>query len=194
MRKIWIALMAGALATFGGCQERDRAATVVSPAAGEAGPVEQTRPAIDACSLLTSEEIKSIQGEGFQSATPSGQDEGELASAQCFFALPNAADSISLHVVWQEKPGGQDAKQAWATMFSPEKLQVRETSSGKKEAPAPQNYQPGRRSFLDFHSLCAEGESILSPQRRRSGRRGNQDQEIVRSGTTRPPAAVKQTG
>jgi hypothetical protein len=135
MGKMCIALMAGALATFAGCHERDRTPTVVSPAASENAPVEQARPAIDACSLLTSDEIKSIQGEGFQKATPSGQNEGELASAQCFFALPDAANSISLHVVWNGEPGGQDAKQAWATMFSPEKLQVRETSSGKKKLP-----------------------------------------------------------
>ena len=138
MGKMWIAFMAGALATFGGCEERYRAPTVHSPATGENAPVEQTRPAIDACSLLTSEEIQSSQGEGFQKATPSGQNEGELASAQCFFALTNPSNSISLHVVWKRQPGSQDAKQAWATMFSPEKLQVRETSRGKKKLP------PGR--------------------------------------------------
>jgi hypothetical protein len=144
---MWIAWMAGALAIFAGCQERDRAPTVGSPAAGENARVEQTTPAIDACSLLTREEIESIQGEGFQSATPSGQNEGELASAQCFFALPNPANSISLHVVWKGKPGGQDAKQAWAIMFSPEKLQVRETSSGKKKLPPRRITDLGDQAF-----------------------------------------------
>jgi hypothetical protein len=88
---------------------------------------------VDACSLLTSDEIKAIQGEAVQTLKATPPSEGELASSQCFFALPTFINSISLQVT---QPGAAEAKEAWNKMFPPEKLQERETADGQKKIPA----------------------------------------------------------
>jgi hypothetical protein len=88
---------------------------------------------VDACSLLTSDEIKAIQGEAVQTLKATPPSEGELASSQCFFALPTFINSISLQVT---QPGAAEAKEAWNKMFPPEKLQERETAGGQKKIPA----------------------------------------------------------
>lgn len=92
--------------------------------------------AIDACSLLTNEEIKAIQGEGFESAKRTGQSERGASVSQCFFALPNFIHSISLQVTQKgTTPDARDIRQLWDETFPPDKLQVRETEGGKKKLP-----------------------------------------------------------
>lgn len=92
---------------------------------------------MDACSLLTSDEIKAIQGEAVESTKATPVPEGEVASSQCFFQLPTFVNSISLQVTQQaSKPGAPDVKQAWTKMFPPEKLEERETAGGQKKIPA----------------------------------------------------------
>jgi len=91
---------------------------------------------VDACSLLTSDEIKAIQGEAFESAQGTPSSDGELAASQCFFKLPTFINSISLQVIWKgSQPGASDAKQAWKKMFPPEKLQEHESARGQKKIP-----------------------------------------------------------
>lgn len=94
--------------------------------------------AIDACALLTSEEIESVQGEPIKERKPSGKSEGGLTVSQCYFALPTFVNSISLRVVRKgDGPGGRDPKQVWEETFAPEKLQDVEREGGKKKL-APQ--------------------------------------------------------
>jgi hypothetical protein len=138
MRRLLISFVACLLVASSGCQKSKTPAPAETetnaPAPGLAAS--PGGPALDACSLLTTEEIAAIQGAGFQSAKASAQSEGELSSAQCFFALPSFVQSISLQVVQKgNKPGGRDLKQAWQGMFPPEKLQERETEGGKKKLP-----------------------------------------------------------
>jgi hypothetical protein len=89
------------------------------------------------CALLTSDEIKAVQGEAFESTKATAASEGALASSQCFFALPTFINSISLQVTQKgSKPDAPDAKQAWRKLFPPEKLEERETEAGRKKMPA----------------------------------------------------------
>jgi hypothetical protein len=91
-------------------------------------------PAIDACALLTSKEIESVQGEPIKETKPSGKSDGGLAVSQCYFALPTFVNSISLRVVRKsDGPGGRDPKQVWEETFAPDKLQDLEREGGKKK-------------------------------------------------------------
>lgn len=77
---------------------------------------------IDACALLTSKEIKSVQGEPLQDTKSSGQSGAGLATSQCYFVLPTSSNSISLTVM--QKGDGSDArdpKQFWKETFHSDK-------------------------------------------------------------------------
>src|SRR5947209_2216026 len=55
---------------------------------------ETVRPPIDACSLLTSDEIQSVQGEAVQETKPSNSSGRSFYAAQCYFELPNNTNSV----------------------------------------------------------------------------------------------------
>src|SRR3982074_972294 len=95
--------------TFGGCSRSNQpTASQPSPPASfqagvaTSGPANQ--PKIDACALLNSKEIQSIQGETLKEAKTSGRSEGGFAISQCFFTLPTSTNSISLLVAQRGDP------------------------------------------------------------------------------------------
>lgn len=136
------------LAAFSACSKSDNPAPLetgsnVTPAAATS----PTAP-IDACALLTSEDIQTVQGEPLQRADASGRSEGELATAQCLFVLASFDKSISLQVVGKgNAKAGRDAKSAWKALFPPEILQERETASGKKKIPPKRIADLGKEAF-----------------------------------------------
>jgi hypothetical protein len=66
------------------------------------------KPKVDACALLNSKEIETVQGEAVKETKLSGQASGGLQISQCFFTLPTFTNSISLLVA--HKGDGADAK------------------------------------------------------------------------------------
>ena len=73
---------------------------------------------IDACALLTSPEIKSVQGEPLKETKASGSAEKGFLVSQCFFTLPTFNNSISLVVTQRgEGAGGRDPKEFWEATF-----------------------------------------------------------------------------
>jgi hypothetical protein len=73
---------------------------------------------IDACGLLTSKEVESVQGEPIKETKPSGKMMPDFAISQCYFALTTASNSISLGVT--QKGNGstaKDPKQFWKEVF-----------------------------------------------------------------------------
>ena len=78
-------------------------------------------PALDACSLLTSEEIESVQGEPLQDMKSTGKAGGTYSLSQCSFTLPTFTNSISLTVMGKGAgPDARDPKQLWDETFSKE--------------------------------------------------------------------------
>ncbi len=78
-----------------------------------------------ACGLISSKEIKEVQGEAVADATGSERDSGGLLSSQCFYRLPTFNKSVSLETTsrspsstapnpvkefWKEKFGGAEGK------------------------------------------------------------------------------------
>lgn len=99
---------------------------------------DRQREEIDACALLSSEEIAAIQGAPLQSTTPSRRTHAGADVAQCYFRLPTAADSLTL-AVFRKSAGDQKQTPAslWQEMFH-HKKPPRAGRDGKlKQEPAP---------------------------------------------------------
>lgn len=73
---------------------------------------------VDACMLLTSKEVQSVQGEALTEAKSSGRSEGGFSTSQCFFTLPTFTNSISLAVTRRGNgPDARNPKQFWKETF-----------------------------------------------------------------------------
>lgn len=78
----------------------------------------QLKPKLDACAMLTSEEIQSIQGEALKEAKLSESSGNGLRVSQCFFSLPTFTNSISLAITQKaDGPGARDPKEFWKDTF-----------------------------------------------------------------------------
>ena len=102
------------------------------PAATTSGAT-TARGKIDACALLTSQEIRSVQGELLKETKGSGSAEKGFSISQCFFTLPTFNNSISL-VVTQKGDGadGRDPKEFWEATFDRASEGEREKERDKK--------------------------------------------------------------
>jgi hypothetical protein len=85
--------------------------------------------AVDACTLLTAQEIEAVQRERPQLSKPSAQTGEDLAVRQCFYQLPTFAKSISLEVT-----SGPSARAYWQKAFH-EKAREKEEEGEAKEEP-----------------------------------------------------------
>jgi hypothetical protein len=105
-----------------------RNVALASPPKGAANP-----PKTDACSLLTTKEIESVQGEALKEPKSTGQTGGGFAVSQCYFALPTASNSISLTLTQRsDGPDARDPKEFWKDTFHKEKGEDKE-HAGREE-------------------------------------------------------------
>ncbi len=89
---------------------------------------------INACALLTSKEIESVQGEPLKQGASSGSSGRGLSVSQCYFALPKSERSISLMVVQKgDGADAQDPKQQWKEMFEHAKDGDKEREKGPEK-------------------------------------------------------------
>lgn len=94
---------------------------------------------MDACSLLTGQEIEAIQGAAPKETKPSAKSQRGLTVSQCYFLLPTAADSIVLTLTQRaDSPDARDPRQSWEEIFhgDNENAKAREE---EKESVKPQN-------------------------------------------------------
>lgn len=92
------------------------------------------KPKVDACALLNSKEIETVQGEALKETKLSGQAGGGLQISQCFFTLPTFSNSISLLV--SQKGDGADAKDPkdfWRETFQQNSAGEKERERDKKD-------------------------------------------------------------
>lgn len=76
---------------------------------------------IDPCSLLTSDEIKAVQGEAFANAMRSDRHDGDFIVGQCYYALPTAVNSVVVNVTTaRETAGAPNPKDFWERTFGKE--------------------------------------------------------------------------
>jgi hypothetical protein len=104
------------------------------PAATTSGTA-TARGKIDACALLTSQEIRSVQGEPLKETKASGSAEKGFSISQCFFTLPTFNNSISLSVTQKgDGADGRDPKEFWEATFDRESEGEKEKERDKKSA------------------------------------------------------------
>jgi hypothetical protein len=73
---------------------------------------------VDPCALLTSDEIRAVQGEPLKETKPSRQSASGLIGLQCYYALPTSANSISLALTETDPANsGTTARQYWQKTF-----------------------------------------------------------------------------
>ena len=90
-------------------------ADLQAPAADERTP----GPPIEACSLLTSEEIEAVQGEPLQESKATQRADRGLAMSECYFTLPTFTNAISLSVGQRgEGANAREAERYWAEVFN----------------------------------------------------------------------------
>jgi hypothetical protein len=88
----------------------------------------------DACALLTSAEIESVQREAVKETKLSGSREGGFSVSRCFFTLPTFTNSISLQITQRgEGPEARDPKRFWRDTFHREHKSERKQEKEKSE-------------------------------------------------------------
>ncbi|MFL6530384.1 MAG: hypothetical protein ACJ8KX_07940 [Chthoniobacterales bacterium] len=123
---------------LGACSKAKKYEVVTEEQKGE-----QAGPKIDACSLLTSEEIQSVQGEAVQETKPSSSSGKGFYAAQCYFSLPTHTNSVVVTVTQRAAAAtGKGPREWWAETFhreegerEPERGRGREREEEERKNP-----------------------------------------------------------
>ena len=92
-----------------------------------------SRTELDACAIVTSDEIAEITGERPTETKKAHTEEQGLTVTQCFYQLPTYVNSIELRIVQKSAdPGSRNPRQVWKETFAADKLH----EAGRR-APAP---------------------------------------------------------
>src|ERR1051325_8075371 len=78
-----------------------------SPATSTTAPASTVQSKVDVCGLLTSEDLKNVQGEAYKDAQRSDRQEGDFIVAQCYYALPTTVNSVVLNVTTAREGGNR---------------------------------------------------------------------------------------
>jgi len=162
MRSATTILLAGSLILTNGCSssntnETPQNAAATSTASSSATPesaastgTSSTTPAtakmkISACSLLTTAEIKAVQGEALKEAKGSERASGNFLTSICYYELPTSSNSISLSLTESDtdKRGGQSVKQFWETTFGRGEEENKKDRAEKKAEPRGEEEEEG---------------------------------------------------
>jgi hypothetical protein len=92
------------------------------------------KAAIDACKLLTGEEIKSIQSDTLKDTTLSPPAGGAFITSQCFYATSNFVNSVSLKVTQQSSTAGaENIREFWKERFGSAGSEEKEREKERKK-------------------------------------------------------------
>ncbi len=108
---------------------------------------------LDVCSLLTSDEIKAVQGEPLKDTKPSSRTTGALIVTQCYYELPTPSNSISLTLT-ESNSGGHSVKEFWESTFG--KDERKSESERKKDRDAEKKKTESRRAGEEEESAQME--------------------------------------
>jgi len=89
---------------------------------------------IDACTLLTADDLKGVQGEAYKDAQRSDRVDGDFIVAQCYFALPTTASSVVLNVTTaKDESGTRTPKAFWEQTFGGDEEKEREGKGDREK-------------------------------------------------------------
>ena len=114
------------------------------------------REKIDACSLITREEILALQGSAVKDAKGSEQADGHFRIAQCFYSTETFNKSVSLAVTQTDAaaPGARNPKDYWKETFGRYEGKVKE-EEGDEE----------KKKSLGEQERGEEGEKARPPKK-----------------------------
>src|SRR5881394_4238971 len=92
-----------------GCLSGETNKKVTAPASPSPRPsAAAIKSKVDVCNLLTSDDLKDVQGEAYQDAQRSDRVDGEFIVAQCYYALPTTINSVVVNVTTaRDEPGAR---------------------------------------------------------------------------------------
>ena len=84
----------------------------------DANAASSNKRTIDACKLLTGDEIKTIQRDTLKDITPTTRTGGTFIISQCFYATSQFVNSVSLTVTQQSSDiGAENIREFWKQRF-----------------------------------------------------------------------------
>jgi hypothetical protein len=133
-----------------GCSSNDTSTSNTANAPASASPGAMANPAtspatpnpaavkakIDTCSLLTSADLKEVQGEAVKEAQRSDRQDGGFIVSQCYYSLPTSSNSVVLNVTTTSEGGGAaNPRTFWKDTFGrkEEKGKDRDREAKEKE-------------------------------------------------------------
>jgi hypothetical protein len=133
-----------------------------SPAAVAASPTAAstvgTGSAADACSLLTSDEIRAVQGEPLKTTKRDDRATGPFLISICYYELPTAVNSVSLSVTQSNGSKAGAVREYWEDTFGQD-----ERKSEKERE------REGERKKAEPRQRMSEEEEEGAPMERVSG-------------------------
>lgn len=155
---------------FASCNSKDTGSNTNAPAnpAANSAANSSTSPAannlaavkskIDPCSLLTSDEIKAVQGEAFANAMRSDRQDGDFIVGQCYYALPTSVNSVVVNVTTaKDTAGAPNPRDFWEGTFGKEAGEENDRDK-KREKEKPKKPEAGERRE-------EEGEEAAKPEK-----------------------------
>jgi hypothetical protein len=120
------------------CNSKETGSTTNAPASSSTSPAANNPAAVkskvDPCSLLTSDEIKAVQGEAFANAMRSDRQDGDFIVGQCYYALPTSVNSVVVNVTTaKDAAGAPNPRDFWEGTFGKEAGEGKESERDKKE-------------------------------------------------------------
>ncbi|OLE55660.1 MAG: hypothetical protein AUG51_01610 [Acidobacteria bacterium 13_1_20CM_3_53_8] len=114
----------------------------------------QTTKQLDACSLLTTDEVAQVQGDQVGDAKSSSSAQGDFLVSQCFYTTNNFANSVSLSLAEPDptKVGAPGPRKFWETTFhragqnGSEQEHERERERGRKKQSQSNEQEQTRRN------------------------------------------------
>lgn len=109
---------------------------------------------VEVCALLTSDELKSVQGEPLKEAQRSDRRDGAFIVAQCYYALPTTSNSVVVNVTTAgEAQSANNPRKFWEDTFGAEdekgggrdKEREREKERERAKKPAAGEEEEGAR-------------------------------------------------
>jgi hypothetical protein len=141
---------AGCNQNSGSAQQQPGAKQTASPQpnganapAGAATPAAANAGAFNACALLTSDDIKAVQGEAVKESKPGQRGGTDFAVNSCFYATPTFTKSVSLEVT-QKGTSGQSVREFWKANFAAALDKREQKNERRKKQGKPQAGEPAR--------------------------------------------------
>ena len=109
-------------------------ANAASPGAPSAPAAATVKAKVDACSLLTGDDLKAVQGESPKEAQRSDRQDGGFIVAQCYYALPTSSNSVVLNVTTAGEIGGAASpRKFWEDTFGKAEREGKDKTSRDRE-------------------------------------------------------------